>query len=291
MTGNLVLSDPELGDLDVSACASGYVTVSFDLGSAAVREATRDRALGHGEFDDSRFLGSRSFAITLIVDSTIADATTLFDRVAAYNNPRRRPSVRWTEPGSAQQRQMRNMVGRGFPRPINSPKYNGSTFTWRVPDGKIVDPNPQTYTIVPSSDTELGRTYNENYADGGRGPYPASAGLGGRLVTNAGGLEADWVCQLFGPCVNPWVSMNGIKVSMNQGGGVTLVAGQYISIDTFARTILLNGDPTLSRFNKSNFTQWSWQSLGLPGPLTSTVRVGADSGTVSALFTFTSTWQ
>jgi hypothetical protein len=291
MSGNLILSEPTLGDLDLSACASGYVTISFDLGSAAVREATRDRALGHGEFDDSRFLGPRSFAVTVVVDQRHGDATALFDRVAAYNNPRRRPYVTWTEPGSTQPRQCRDMVGRGFPRPIDSPKYHSSTFTWRVPDGKVVDPVLQTFQIVPSSDTELGRSYPENYADGGRGPYPASAGLGGRLVTNAGGLEADWVCQLFGPCVNPWVSVNGIKVALNLGGGATLVAGQYVAIDSFARTILLNGDPTLSRFNKSNYTQWSWQSLGIPGPGTTTVRVGADSGTVSALFSFRSTWQ
>jgi hypothetical protein len=55
---------------------------------------------------------------------------------------------------------------------------------------------------------------------------------------------------------------------------VTLVDGQYLEIDMDAKTVLLNGDSSLSYYNKINFTTSTWWQLQ---PGTNQLLVGAAS--------------
>lgn len=288
MTGTLVLNDAALGPLSVT-CDNGYTVISLDLGAPEYRAVSRYRSMTHGTTDDTKFLGARPVTLTVMMDQRVAPLQDLLDNISRYQSPRRRPSLTWSLPSSTDLRSFRALSPRGLPVQVSGPKYQTFTFQWVTPDPRIMLPDTESVLINPTTDTEVGRPYNENYADGGRGPYPASTGVGGRIIVNQGTEDADWRVQLYGPCVNPAFRVNGVTVSMTANGGVTLLAGESILIDTYTKTILLNGDPTLSRYDRSNFTDWSWESLLLV-PGNNTVRVSAASGAVTGLLSWDSAW-
>jgi hypothetical protein len=294
MTGTCRLSEPSLGDLDLSP-DGGFVVTSVDVGVAEVRAVNRARALSDGSEDDTAFAGPRAVTVAFRLDNNRGDPQDMLDAVNAFQAANLRPSLIWSMPGSSQLRIVADLSPRGLPTKFDRPKYLPYTAQWVCPSGKILDPTPVVLQLSPQDASEPGRTYPETYlVDGGRGPYPFSAGVGGKLVINRGNAPADWVAVIYGPCVNPVLTVVGIPVSFTNNGGQTLVAGETIRIDTKNRTILMNGDPTMSRYAKSNFADWSWQSLRLPGGIggrASTVRIAATSGAPTALFTTASTWR
>jgi hypothetical protein len=282
------LIDPGVGTLELT-CESGYIVRSVDVGAPVYREVSRNRALNDGADDDTQFLGPRAVTLTVGLDQRVADPQVLLDRIMLYQSPRRRPTLAWSLPGSTQVRALANMSPRGAPLEFSGPKYQTLGFQWVAPDGRAVSVDEHEVLLNPSSDIESGRTYPELYTDGGRGPYPFSAGVGSRSVRNDGNELADWRLVIYGPAVNPEFRINGISVDMNVNGGLNLLAGESLWIDTRERTILLNNDPTISRYDRSNFTQWSWGSLRLQ-PGDNLVRIAADSGQVSARFYWRSTY-
>ena len=117
-------------------------------------------------------------------------------------------------------------------------------------------------TIKPSTDLEAGRTYSWTPPR----IYPPSAPVGGRNLINPGTGSAHWVLTFYGPVVNPKFTINGVLFAADRRGGVTLVAGQTLVVDTRARTVLFNGLPDASRYQFVNFEEWSWDDLMLkPG--------------------------
>ena len=96
--------------------------------------------------------------------------------------------------------------------------------------------------------------------------YVPTPPVGGVYVYNAGTAPADWTMTLTAAMTNPTVTVRSTDMIFNRNGGVTLLTGQTLQIDTRERTILLNGDPTLSRYDRVNFEDWVWDDLLLqPG--------------------------
>lgn len=288
MTGVMTLDEASLGPLELS-CENGYIVTGFDLGMPEYRVVSRYRSMTHGTEDETKFLGARAVTLSVMLDHRVGPIQTLLSRLARYQSPKRRPSLTWQLPESTDMRQFRSLSPRGVPVTIGQPKYNTFACQWVSADPLMKSPEVECVFINPAGDTESGRPYNENYADGGRGPYPTITGIGARLVTNQGDEDSDWTVQLFGPCVNPAVRVNGVTVSMTANGGQSLLAGESIVIDTYTKTILLNGDPTLSRYGKSNFVDWSWESL-LLAPGDNSVRISAVSGAVTGQFCWDPGW-
>jgi hypothetical protein len=266
------LEEAELGVLDVE-CFNGYITTILDIGFPAVREVETPRALADGVEDNTQFLGARAVSMTLRLDQRKADMQALMDRINPYMSPRRRPKLVWTMPGSTSERSL-VVSGRNAPVTIDRDKYLAVTFQWKSPQAVIKAPEPTCVEVYPTDDVEGGRTYPENYADGGRGPYNQSVGVGERLVRNLGNEVADVTVTIYGPCVGPFVRINGTTVTFT---GVTLLENETLLISTERRAILLNSDPAQSRYGYSNYRQWTWDRLRFrPGD--NLVRVDADSG-------------
>lgn len=263
------LSDPDLGVLELGC--DPYVVMSLQVGSPVVREVVRNRSLADGVFDDTRYLGSR--AITAAIrfndvsdcDFDAGDSMQeLIDRLTPYMSPRRRPTLTWQLPRSSE---LRSAVVRGvnWPWTLAGPKAQGITPQWVVPSGEILagGTNARRCELIkPSSDTEDGRTYDLTFDR----VYPPSAPIGGRTINNPGTSLAHWVLTIFGPVIDPQLTINGIDFAADRNGGVELVAGQTLVVDTRARTVLFNNDPLASRYQNVNYDEWGWDDLMLqPG--------------------------
>jgi len=282
----MYLTDDVLGRLDLGptpaeivaeTCGNtGYVVTGWQVGFPTVREVTRPRALGDGEIDDTRFVGARVISGEITIDHRVGgDAQLLFDALAPFLSPRRRPRLHWTVPESTQ---VRSAIVRGVDMPmvVERSKFNAIVAQWKCPSGVIEAPVISKIVIQPSGDVEEGRHYGApadqfgpyyTNASGEVGrQYPLSIPAGTRIVTNNGNSVADWIITIFGEVENPTLTINGTTMSFDQNGGETINAGSSITINSADRTILFNNDPTQSRYNKVNFADWSWDDFRLqPG--------------------------
>jgi hypothetical protein len=274
------LADPELGVLELGC--DPYVVVSLQIGSPAVRAVSRSRALADGTFDESTYTGARAVTLTLRLATGGScapgqDMQSLIDAVTPYMSPRRRPTLTYQLPGAEGSRSM-TLRGESWPFTLAGPKHPGLGLQWVCPTGEIYaggDDAEHCETIIPASDVEAGRLYNENYADGGRGPYPPSAPLGGRIIINPGNAPAHWEATIFGLVTNPSLMINGTAMTFDRNGGLHLAGGSSVVVNTRERTILLNGDPDDSRYDRVNYGEWAWSQLLLV-PGRNEVRFDAD---------------
>ena len=107
-----------------------------------------------------------------------------------------------------------------------------------------------------------------------------SGGGGGVLATNTGNALAPWVCTILGPVTNPI-----LQVGPSQLGFVgTLNTGDFVVVDSLARSVLLNG--TSSRYSWVTPTS-SWQQLPIG---TTAVSMQGAAGAGSFQFAYRSTW-
>lgn len=264
------LSDPDLGVLELGT--DPYVVTELQIGSPNVRAVMRDRALADGAFDDTRFVGSRAITMSIRLNDKRcrdgADMQSLIDLLVPYMSPRRRPTLTWQLPNSAAQRSV-IVRGENWPFQLNGPKFQGIALQWVCPSGEILAGGlgaEHCETISPAADTEKGRTYDESYVDGGRGPYPASPPIGARTIDNPGNAPAHWKATIYGAVTNPILTINDTAIAFNRNGGLVLAAGQNVVLDTRERTVLRNGTPTDSAYDRVNYDAWSWDEVKLqPG--------------------------
>jgi len=286
------LSDPGLGTLDLGTYP--YVVTQLQIGSPTVRTVMRHRALADGAFDDTRYLGSRAVTVTCRLNnrgripgcSGAIDMQTLLDFVLPYMSPRLRPTLSYQLPGSPTSRSM-VVRGESWPVGIDGPKYPTLPLQFVCPSGEIFsgdEGDVDCVTITPATEVEAGRTYDLTFDR----QYPAAQPLGGRLVQVEGSTSAHWNAKLYGAVTDPTLAVNGVRIQFT---GVVVAVGDYLEIDTRTRTILLNGDPSASRYAQTNFTEWNWDQLRLhPGE--NTIFFGGTnlSATASALVCWRPTW-
>lgn len=268
--GVMFLSEPRLGELDLTA--PGFVVAGWEIGAPAERAVRRERSMTDGENDDTTYMGGRSVTVAITLNNRVPGRSTqsLYDALAPFTSPRYRPTLRWSLAGTPSDVRALTVVGSGLPLAIEGPKYQGVIANFRSPDAYMFSAELHCQTIVPSLSTELGRAYDLTFDR----TYPASAPVGGFSIVNAGTAPADWTLTIFGATTNPEFQVNDTLITFEDNGGVDLVAGQTLVIDTAAMTVLLNGEPVDSRYDRANFLDWTWDDLRLP-PGMSEVRFDA----------------
>jgi hypothetical protein len=259
------LYDVELGTL-ILGC-DPYVVTSLQIGSPDVREVVRVRALNDGVIDDTRYTGSRAITLAIRFKDKLLRAgcdtqpsmQTLIDQLTPYMSPRRRPTLTWQLPGSDQ---VRAAVVRGvnWGYSIQGPKAQSIAPQWVCPSGEILAGGPDARrceTVKPSASVEAGRTYDLVFDR----TYPPSDPIGGRTIVNPGTAPAHITLTIYGPVINPQVTINDVVFKTDRLGGVTLAAGQTLVVDTRTRTILFNGLAGSSRYQNTNYDEWTWDDL------------------------------
>jgi hypothetical protein len=262
-TGRFVLSEPSLGVLDLTA--PGWVVMDFQIGHPTERPIVRPRSLNDGIRDDSAFVGGRAITFSLMLNNNALPTQTLLDIVRPYFSPRYRPVLIWSHAGSRDDTRRTVVRGIDAPLPVARAKFPTLVCSFLAADAQIFSEGLNQRTFGPSASVESGRSYDETYDK----DFPFSSPVGSTIVTNGGNGFADWTTTLIagdGTMVNPSLFINDLEMSFDQNGGLTLLAGQTLVIDTKERSILIDGNPSTPAFDKVNFLDWSWADLQLqPG--------------------------
>lgn len=285
------LHEPKLGTL-VLGC-DPFVVASIQVGSPAIRVNTRDVALGDGTLDDTRYMGARAITVALrLKNGGVCGGETmqaLIDAVTPYMHASRRPILTWQLAGSEDVRAA-TVRGVAWPYTFAAPKALVLPLQFTVPSGEIMAGAAGgasaaiCETIIPTADVEAGRTYDLTFDRS----YPPSTPVGSRTIMNPGNHDAHWKLTIFGPVTNPSWTVNGVEMEFT---GLTLLAGQNLTISTRRRTILFDDNPADSRYNLVNYTDWGWEDLVL-GPGENVVRFagGGLSAATSAQLCYTPTF-
>jgi hypothetical protein len=271
-----VLDDPKLGTLSLD-CATGYVVNVYDLGAPAVRADVSDRFNTDGTVDLTRHSGARTVQVQVTLDGNVRPFSRLRDRLAAYTQPDRRPTLTIREPGDTRVRRLQ-LRGNAAGIPVSSPKINKMTAAWVCPSGLIEGVEANTQRLTPTR-LEEGRTYDRVYdrvygvtgTTGGRhvittdeGPHLVaedgthlvtedSGGAGGgpagsALLTNAGTKDAHWIARLHGALTNPVLNIGDQRLFFTANGGLVIAPGQTIVVESRGQQVYYDdgiGTPAL----------------------------------------------
>jgi len=238
----------------------GYFCTELALPLAEVRSVVDNRPDQTGVTDRTQYLAARTVSATLWAAAglgAVIDAVPgLF---APFMNPAARPVLHYVldRPGTPER--TLTLRATGFDWPIAGPDERDILLQWVTADDPISrDPNPKTVTAWSGSSTTPGRTYNLTFPR----VYPASGGgptTGS--ITNVGDVGIAALYRIYGPITAPIVQVNlpGVTRYMRFNATATIPAGQWIDIDTAARTIYWNSDP-----NSSAATVFNWVSSQFP---------------------------
>lgn len=266
MAPTLRIEAPRLTPIDFTIDA-GWIVDALDLGTPAIRDEERAATDMDGVIDTTALHGARDILITGRVFAT--EQRSLWQQkqmLAAYGWPHVRLDVHVREHADAPA-----LVARGC-RPVQIPRRivdrDDDEFraVFRVPSGVIEAVTPTVTTIFPGHPDELGGIEFDFEFDF---EFPAGTPPGGGVVVNAGATAAYPVLRIDGPCSTD----NGVGViaveSLTAGRRLVfrdleILEGDYLEIDTRARTIRLNSLPEQSRQDRLDMSESSWWRL-LPG--------------------------
>jgi hypothetical protein len=256
--GSATLSAVGLLDLELT-CEQGWSLEQLQIGFPGARPVVRSRALADGVFDETTFLGQRAVTTTLRMATATATQAAI-DAMMPFMSPRRRPTLTWALAGSPTA--YRTLVLRGVDAPIviEGPSYQALVCSWVSTDSFILGVDQHCESATASTDD--GRIYDLTFDRTYIGGLPSSA----FYAINSGTAPAHWTATITADANDPTIRVNGVTMDFDQNGGVTLVGSETLNIDTQARTILLNNDPATPRYDRTNFTDWTWDDLLLqPG--------------------------
>jgi hypothetical protein len=129
-----------------------------------------------------------------------------------------------------------------FGKPRRRALPEDTTALWRLGQAVVefVCPDPREYeATLRNPSTALPTGGASGLAFPFATPFGFGAGgVGGDLpLTNPGNVAAPVVFRINGPVTNPTIAINGVTLQLT----ITVAAGDYLLVDTEARTVLLNG--------------------------------------------------
>lgn len=244
----------------------GYIVRRLDLGAASVRTRTQDRPDGNGGIDRTRFSGPRvvglQLRVTRVAAATVAGSmTAAVDRVLQFTDPALRPTLLFTRDDGIPKQV--DLVARAYSAPIESAHYVDVTLQWEGPLGFVESQEVRFGVAQASGGVLAGRAYPLVFDR----VYPVSAPSGQALVTNRGNRPAYPILRLYGPIGN---GTDDVTIE-NRTAGRSIVfsklvipAGEFLEVDTLAKTVLYLGSPLDNRYNLWSTTKSNWWTL-LPG--------------------------
>lgn len=244
----------------------GWVVRAVDLGSPDVREVINDRPNADGAIDTTTHVGARPVVLNLRLVSHPNQQLSLagmVDRLALFASPKLRATL-IIEDGL---RQVSGLRGVPLVAPITTPTHRDVTLSFVAANGIIESVTLNVETVFPSS--------GENQADGiefdgiefDGVEFPAVDAPGVGQITNAGNFDAYPLLRLFGPFGDEGNAADETVVgNLTTGRTLTLVgtaiaAGDYLEIDTRAKTLRVNGLASQSRQNRLKFPESRWFTL------------------------------
>jgi Phage tail protein. len=241
------------------------------VGVPEYRVSDVPRPQDHGLYAGSDYLSGRAVTLRVSIHGdTPADVVRLVDALLAEWQSPQPPAPTAAKPLTFRPHggPDRRLAGRPR-RAAVSARVVGcrveAVLEYFAPDPRVYD-DAETVLTVAAATSGGGRTYNRTY-----NLTYAAGGAGGNLAAvNAGNFPTRPVLKVTGPCDTPKVE--NVEAGRFLQADLALAAGEFLVLDTDARTVLLGG--TASRYS-SLIPGSSWWELP---PGTSTVKfTSADS--------------
>lgn len=270
----VALWEPSMGRLELGS--KPFVVESIQVGSPAIRNNSKNRALLDGEFDDTLYHGASAITLSMRLAPHVncnSDYwfSQLRETVAAYCHPRLRPRLYWRWPGDIGDQpggtsaatdeagQWATVRGDSWPFVVNGPKYPYMSIQFRNPLGEMYlgdcERAPHTATAFPGAEAG-GRSYDLTHDRN----YPNVASPAGTaIVRNNGNSYAGWKMEVQGPFeAGAEVNLGGVEIKFNQA----LSLNQSVTLKTQNKTVLR--ETGLSYYPFTNFGEWDWDEILLP---------------------------
>ncbi len=277
--GDLITGDYEIefrGLLTGGDTGAALVQIEGLVDLPSVRSADQILLRRHGAHPGDDFVDARSIVLTyeLHADSSAGFAELVQDMQTAFAPGGAEIPLVFQIPGLAGGEKAQvwaRCKRRQLPVALD--------WFYRIPTAtfELVATDPLIYSASESTET------TSLPSAGGGVTFPMVAPItfgtvstgGSIFAENAGSFDADVTLRIDGPVTNPRVE--NLAADRTIAVNLTLATGEYLVIDTKARTVLLNG--TASRYSSLDSSS-RWWSLA---PGTSEIRFRASTPTVATL--------
>lgn len=233
------------------------------LDSADVRESADDLVEMDGGIHGSFYYGRRPIVLNgqLAPPVSTIDRNTKASKLRRASNALRQDAIlKWTPDGGVEQfcrvrRQAPLRITGGWVKNFQLPLVSA--------DHRVYSTALTTVSVDASGTESSGRAYPKDYPV----DYGLSPGAGEITIDQQGDSDSPAVIRVYGPGVNPQITNTtlGQTISLLY----TMSDGEYLSIDTANRTILLNG--ATNRYSALDFDNTEWWFL-IPGTNLLTLR-------------------
>jgi hypothetical protein len=236
----------------------GWAVTQLDLGDAATRAVTQDAPDADGTIDTTAYVGARTVALNvrLLTGRSGLSKEAMRRRLRAFTHPRLRPILYLRLDGMDEQRVvLRRSSWANLVQAAAAPTV---TLQFVAPYG-VIESSIEHVANANASATGSAEggftfdlTFDLTFAGGGV--------IGETTVTNVGNADSWPLLRIYGPCTNPTVrnQTTGQELSFL---GLTINAGEFLEINTRARTVLYLGSTSQPRYQYLDFSTSEWWSL------------------------------
>jgi hypothetical protein len=240
--------------LNVAATGSSSLIClnNVDLGYPQVREVTTPISGSHGTTDTSQWFGSRLVTTQFTLpERPLTDLA--HDQLAGLMAPGLRLWLYVQRPDWATERRIL-VRGSTFACPPGVMRV--AQAGWIAPGGLLEDATQSYVTLNPQADSAGGFEVPMDV------PLDISGGLvaGATLIDVGGTVPTPPTIDIYGPCSDPLVRCvdTGKQIVFT---GLTIADGDFLHIDMDSKSVLLNGDPSQSRYSRLDIANSDWFTL------------------------------
>jgi len=264
---SMTLSDPASGYSSVIKPRDGVSVMALDVQSA-VRAVTFPQVQADGVIDQSMWLDTAACTLALRLFTSDAGMTPedYLDELSPLLGPWVRPVLTVTNDQWAGPR-MLTLRFDSRAAPVDNPVTTDVALSWKVPSGGWSDTAATEFTVpaIVASTTGLHFTSAGAHFTSAGAHFPAGAASSGSIVTVAGSVRPPGRARIYGPCTGPRLTSDTAGGDIIFTSALALAAGQYLDLDSVARTANLNSDPGQSQLALLDFLNTTWWQLA-PGP-------------------------
>jgi hypothetical protein len=270
---------------------AGWACTELDLGQPDIREVKNNRPDQHGAVDRTAYLGGRvvSAKITSFPGGTVPlDAA--IEQFGPFLDPGVRPVLHLTTMSGAPERTL-TLRASQYAIPMDYPGQRDAQLQWFAADPVLRDVNVQTATSWSGlGGGGAGRLYP--FTPPRRYPAGGSSQANG-VIVGRGAVPIRPSLAVYGPITTPKITFRtagGAVMAVWFVSGYQIAAGHYVSIDTVARTALLDG--TTSAATAIDWVNSVWPVLPNLPDQTTMILAGDSTGLVTSGVTqVQASWQ
>lgn len=269
-----VVSPSGVEALNLAIDPDTFILTKLDPGFPTVRAVGGSLPEQDGESDTSAHVGAR--AVTADVVLAQVNTGPLIDQLSAVMHP---GSRWWLYLGRTDWPAERRILARAATFTCPPGTLRIAQLGFHCAKGLLEDAAPWSQSLNPVGGATGGFTFPVVFPL----TFDSGAVPGSTTVVTAGTAPSPVHWRLYGPFSDPIVRRvdTGEQLSFP---GLSVAAGDYLAIDTDARTVLLNDDLSQSRYNRLDFASASWWRLPASGstPVVFSA-TGASAGAVGVL--------